>query len=520
MALVLTALLATAQRVPEVTDRTEAAFNAGFNFLLLAAMTLVAANLAVLRGRRHGTEELYAATPADPASRTGAHLLALAWPLAASVALLLAGVVLSAVMAPDGFGPPHLGELAVGPLLVAGAGALGVFLARWAPYRLTVPLALIAIMFSELWLNSEALVVSSWRWLAFWFGVSSLPSSFLPPRPSWLHLAYLVGLVGLAGIGALVAHGRRRPVVVAGLVILALVAGSGWALTRPPSATEWAARNDLLANPERHQVCERLDGVQFCAYPHYRPLVAHWRRPVAGVAARLPGGVGLAGLEVRQWMAPIDVQYVTGGYRTGLQRVLPDLPPADAPTPDDGALHPPLTWNTGGEADLGLALGAAASAVGLPIVPSSAGMVCDSTGQGRAVVALWLAGQATPEAGEALVRLAATRMRPFGAAGRRLVVGDHVDQGTHRSGVAWGESELGAALALLDRPASEVEAAVAAEWSRMTAPATTTEEVVNHLKLVSPPALSSIAEGDENQPPPVEAHLGPPCPDRPAPSGI
>lgn len=326
---------------------------------------------------------------------------------------------------------------------------------------------------------------------------------------------YLVGLVGLAGVGALVAHGLRRPVVVAGLATLALVAGSGWAQTRPTPAADWAARNSLLADSERYQICDRLDRVQYCAYPHYRPLMAHWRRPVAGVAARLPLGEGLAGLHVRQWMAPIDVRYVTAGYRTGLERVLPDLPAAAAPTPDDGALHPPLLWTTGGEADLGLALGAAAWAVGLPIVPSSANLVCDSAGQGRAVVALWLAGQATPEAGEALVRLAATRMRSFGDDGRRLVVGDHVEQGTHRSGVAWGEAELAAALALLDRPASEVEAALAGEWERMTNPAATTEEVLDHLGSASSPALSGSAVGDENQPPPVAATLGPPCSARP-----
>ncbi len=504
-----TALLGSAFGADEVTDQTEDAFLSGFAFLVLAAATLVAANLAVLRGRRHRTEELFSATPSDPAARTGAHLLALAGLLVVSLALLVAGVLLSA-MTTEGFGRPHPAELAVGPLLVAGAGALGVFLARWAPFRLTVPLALVAIAFFELWLNSETWVVSSWRWVVFWYSEGALPASFLPPRPSAWHLLYLVGLVALAGVGALLAHGWRRRVVVPGIVVAAVVAASTWAQTRPPSPGEWAARNNLLANPQDHQSCESREGVTYCAYPHYQALVDFWQRPIAGVAARLPAGA-LHGLEVSQRLSAIDLQYVTDGHRRKLEAVLPDLPAAQAPPPDDGDLHPPVLWTTSGAAELGLALGAAAHAVGLPLVPAAGGTRCDGAGQGRAVAALWLAGQATTETEAALRRLAPVWMRSLaGGEGRHLVVRDLTDWGAHESGVAWGETEVAAALALLDRPVGEVASVLVDDWEQLTDPPTSTEEVMARFRL-APGAVGPPERDDDVKVAVLDIGLGGPC---------
>jgi len=78
---------------PWVASIDSTAADAPFMSLLVAAMTLVASNLAALRGRRSGADELFAAAPAQPRSRTGAHLLAVLWPAVVSVAIPVLVVV-------------------------------------------------------------------------------------------------------------------------------------------------------------------------------------------------------------------------------------------------------------------------------------------------------------------------------------------------------------------------------------------------------------------------------------------
>lgn len=455
-----------------VFDLRITAVSIAFMFLPLAAATLIASNLAALRSRRHGTDQLYASLPAAEPARTGGHLLAVtAAALAAAglVVFLVAGEALLAVTV----GAPDLAEMAVGPLLVAGAGALGVLLGRWAPTPVAAPLACVAIALFQGSTTDPALLTGGWRTLAFWTYPGDLPFELLPDRrPAW-HALYLAALVAMAAVGALLAHGLRRPLVVAGAVAVSVVAAAAWVQTRPPSATGWAVANALLERPADHQVCEVRDGTSYCAYPAYRTLVGRWAAVVSGVRRAVPAGRWPADLAVTQRATSADRRWVADDVLAG---VLPALPARNAPLPDDGHLHPAMGWGTERGDDFTLALAAASRTVGLPMVPDSAGTSCDASGQGRAVVALWLAGQATGGAGGELRRLASDQ--EVGRT-RFLVVLQHDTP----PGVVWGAAEVGHAIELLRRPAGEVGNVLAEDWERLAGPGAPTAHVASRLGL-------------------------------------
>lgn len=499
-------LLMFAAQGAETVDLRELSITTGFMLLLPAAATLIASNLAALRAHRDGADELYGVAPAPAVARTGGQLLALAWP--AVVSLVVPGSALAmAYVRAEAFGALDLAEVAVGPLLVAGAGALGVLLARWLPTPLAAPLACVAIAVFELAWNGDFVALSGWRWMAFWLQpAGEFPADLLPGRPAGWHAVYLTSLVAAAAVGALLRHGLTRRVGVVGAVVLSVAAVSAWAQGRPPSAADWAAANGRIANPAAHQVCDQREGVRYCAYPRYRPLIDHWAEDVAGVLRGVPSSARPGELEVSQRLVPSsDMEYVGRRFHARLSRLLPALPPLDAPVPDDGALHPPMSWDWDGQdvPDLGLALGAASWAVGLPLAPPAPQTVCDSSGQGRSVVALWLAAQATPETEEAL-RLVAARQ----ATGRLMVVRYGWD-----GALALGRAEIAHVLALLERPREDVAAAVARDWHLLTDPSATTEEVANRLGLaaVSEMAPAGGAGPFDPETASPDLRLGPAC---------
>jgi hypothetical protein len=223
------------------------------------------------------------------------------------------------------------------------------------------------------------------------------------------------------------------------------------------------------------------------------------------VLRRVPPSARPGELEVSQRLVPSnDMQYLGRRFHARLSRLLPALPPLDAPV-DDGALHPPMSWDWNGEdvPDLGLALGAASWAVGLPLAPPGPRTVCDSSGQGRSVVALWLAAQATPETEKAL-RLVATRQ----ATGQLVVIRFGWD-----GALALGRAEIAHVFALLERPREDVAAAFARDWHLLTEPSATTDEVANRLGLpatreVARPGASSPFDADAVS---ADLRLGPPC---------
>ena len=461
---------------PEAADLRLRAMDAGFLVLPLAAATLIASSLAALRARRHGTEELLSVTPAPPQARTAAHLLA---PLGMAfvAGLVVTAALLGAWRIRHGFAQPDLAEAAVGPLLVLGAGALGVLLARWVRSSVAAVVACVGIAVMQAIMSGLA-QTNPLRRLAFWAQSADMRPELLPGRLARWHLVYLVGLVAMAAVGALARHRLSRRVTVAGVLAVVMVGTSGWFQARPIPASVWASRNALLETPQDFQQCEERDGVAYCAYPAYQSLIDMWSAPVAGVRRALPSGRWPADVQVAQRVAGNDRHWVTS---PDVQRKLPALPPKGALIVDDGDLHPPLLWDTTGRADLGLAVLAASRAVGLPLAPPAPDVRCDATGQARAVVALWLAGQATPATARTLRQLTKEAIADVG--GRLfLVVPDYGTPGA----VAFGATEVALALDLLSRPAGSVATTVAASWDELTARDTPSVVAASRLGLDDP----------------------------------
>ncbi len=112
-------------------------------FVPFAVATLVAVNLAALRARRDGAEDLYGSCPTTGVARTAAHLASLAWALA-GVAVLVAIVVLAFMS--KGNPLPSTVLAAMAPASVALCGTLGLALARWLPHPAVAATAAVAML--------------------------------------------------------------------------------------------------------------------------------------------------------------------------------------------------------------------------------------------------------------------------------------------------------------------------------------------------------------------------------------
>ena len=111
-------------------------------FTPLAAAVVVAVNLAALRGVRDDADELYASLPAPARARTAAHLVSLAWAVAATALLVALAVT---VFMSKGGSPPSVAEVVFAPATVAFCGALGLALARWLPHPAAATLGVVVM---------------------------------------------------------------------------------------------------------------------------------------------------------------------------------------------------------------------------------------------------------------------------------------------------------------------------------------------------------------------------------------
>lgn len=100
-------------------------------FMSVSAGVLVAVNLAALRARRDGAEELYRSLPAPSSARTAAHLVSLVWAVAVAAGLVAIAVLIALS---NGNPLPAADQAVTTPALVALCGALGLALARWLPH--------------------------------------------------------------------------------------------------------------------------------------------------------------------------------------------------------------------------------------------------------------------------------------------------------------------------------------------------------------------------------------------------
>lgn len=469
----------------------------------LAAAMLIVSHLAVSRSVRHGTSELYGSTPARIEATTLGHLLALAW--AFGFALFVALAELIYLKAVGGVGAPRPLVVLTGPALVVLGGAIGVALGRFVRQPFAGPLALIGLVaLSAGMLNAGSLQPRA---------VAESLSPYLPGdhwgqgigelslRPLGLHLAYVSSLVVTASLVAIVRVRRRAIVIVLLCVSLASSVMLGrWRADTPTRAEEIAVAAPFL-EPEKHRTCDSRSGIRYCAYPAYVPWIDKWAAVVGSVVAAAPAAERPEELAVTQ--LPTDNEFFgSNAYSAGnifqrlLRRNLLGSPQE---------VHPGLKWGRNaaeGEFELGLALKVAERVTGikagfkvteedLGTMPRRARKMigagrhtqCAAFGQGRSIVALWLAAQATP-------RTSATFLKSLAPVGYRsfdqVQLNDYQNQvfGYSAPGiVTWGTRDAEYAQQLLDGDAAEVGPLVQTNWNRLTDPRTTSDQAAAMLGL-------------------------------------
>lgn len=194
--------------------------------VVLAILTMVAANLAALRDRRDDTDEQHAILPVEPSTRIGALLAATAAPAAVAALLLAAAVGFAAARVPPltAADQVHLAERVVA---VVTLGALGVALAAWLPSPFLAP-----VVAWGLFLVTPGDPPQAWQVLTPFAGLRDAELAM------W-HLGYLGSLTVLFGVVALARSLRSRWLVVAGLLGAASVIGAAAVLLSRacPSAT-------------------------------------------------------------------------------------------------------------------------------------------------------------------------------------------------------------------------------------------------------------------------------------------
>lgn len=456
-----------------------------FGFLPLAALTLVGAHRATSRPWRDGTEELLDALPAPPRARTGGHLLSVAGPFGIAAALLAATLFQRSQLVPS-YGQIDWLEVLVGPVLVAGAGALGVLLARLSP-RALVPIAgCIAIAVYEAQLVGERIVASGWRWMAFW--IEEGTTEVQVGRRPGAHLVFLIGLTALAALAALIRHGLTRRLVVISLVTIGVTLAATVVQTRPAPRSEWAARNEAIANPSSVHQCRITGGVRYCMYPTQRGLVRVALAPRAErIRAALPATAWPDGIEVRQRVTPSDLQYAHGQAQR-MAHLVPAMRAAiTAQDPDDGNVYVARSWGWSPLQDAGFGLTLGGRVVGLPTGVGSDGAVCSAAGQARAAVALYAAGVSASRDATFVRRLAKTvTARAVDRAGLFVVSELNV-----YGGAAFGVEDAKLAVALLSQSTSAVRRGLTQHWTALTDPATSTAQAATLLGITgdfTPPA--------------------------------
>lgn len=186
----------------------------GVGVMMLAILTMVAANLAALRDRREHAEEQHSMLPVPASTRTWGLLTAMLWP-AAVAALLFAGVVgfaASKGIVVDDIEIVHLVE---GVCAVLMLGATGIAIAAWLSSPFVAPM-----LGWALFLITPDDVPRRWQSLTVFVGARSTDLAL------W-HLTYLLGLTALVALVAVGRSSRLRSLLLPGIIATGVVVSSG-----------------------------------------------------------------------------------------------------------------------------------------------------------------------------------------------------------------------------------------------------------------------------------------------------
>lgn len=434
----------------------------------LAAMTVIATHRARTRGRRHGAEELFAACPTDEHTRNCGHLLT-AW--LPTLVVVLTGVALfgcTALVADVVWGPMgarQIGHLVGSAAVVAGGVALGLLLARVAPWAMAPVIAVVAVAIASINLSTSGSHAGAGaRQLSTWL-TDAHDDVRLLHTPWVAHHLWVLALGVVVGVLALVRDaGSRRPrVLVASAVAVAFTVGVGWAATRPLSAADARRIASLLNEPDRHQRCRDV-GIAVCAHPDDDALVEHYAEALAPVLAAAPPAARAtlreSGLRIRQG-ALVDVGVLDPSVRA-LLRSPTDVAATIAMDGTASAVEGARFW----------------TAIGLTGTTLPGQPVLHVRGQARGVIVLWLATRGMSE-GDA-----------------RQMTSLHVDDHWGETGrpwpnaceagltpLVWARSDLEAVAAVRALPDDDVRALLVQRWDELVDRATSTDDLLAMLGL-------------------------------------
>jgi hypothetical protein len=189
---------------------------------------LLAGSLVASRDHRAGTGELLAPLPARQLERVTALCLACVAPAVVTLALVLAlhVVQLHQDLYVEAPGPAHLAQ---GAVTVLGGGLFGVLVGVWAPSRSAALLAVVLMVAANLAVSADGGVHHLFALLVEWavYVPAGGWAGLREGSPPW-HVAYLLGLCGLAACAALLRVApRRTPVLIAAVAALALAVAGG-----------------------------------------------------------------------------------------------------------------------------------------------------------------------------------------------------------------------------------------------------------------------------------------------------
>ena len=222
-------VVAVTAAADSASDGRNAAYWYGTIFIAVAffgpIIVLFAANLVASGARRSRAEEMLSVTPTSDTRRTWAMSLGIALPLV-GIGAVAAGAMavigsLNDIPAEDLM---NAGELAQLPLVIAGAGLLGVLAARWLPFAGGV---LITFVLSTLGGLVAFRRIDGGTWWMWWTTGMTFEGWAPPPGRPWLHVAYLTGLCACAAIAAVYRTQGRRLVLLGGPVLAATLVLGG-----------------------------------------------------------------------------------------------------------------------------------------------------------------------------------------------------------------------------------------------------------------------------------------------------
>jgi hypothetical protein len=208
--------------------------------LIYAPVTIIAANRVAAATFRRRSRAALDAAPMSDRQRIVALVVGLVrGPVLVAFACSAALLLLQPATSSTGVDPSNVViernplEYLEIPALVLGAGLLGIAIARWLPWPGTMPVLVLAV-----WLGTIAMyksagpdgVIPTQTWFALWPVWVASESGMAMQQPlhrEMAHLAYLLGLGGLAGVAALFrSAGSRRAMWGVGAVA-AVVTGLG-----------------------------------------------------------------------------------------------------------------------------------------------------------------------------------------------------------------------------------------------------------------------------------------------------